>query len=242
MKPREITEQDWKLLKEKYPNQLEEVCLKIKQHYPVQYLIGNVDFYDCIIHVNENVLIPRFETELLVEKLITRIKKRNIIRPKLIDLGTGSGCLAIALKKNLDCDITAIDINRKALEIAKENAMQNKVEITFMEKDMTSMDLEGFHIIVSNPPYVRENEWVGEETKYEPQNAIYAKEEGLYFYKKLMISISKQKRFPILIAFEIGMEQGKILEKLAKEYLPNYQCFIEKDYQNRDRFLFLEMN
>ena len=241
MKPQEITEQDWQLLKEKYPNHLEEICQKLKQNYPVQYLIGNVDFYDCIINVNENVLIPRFETELLVEKGIKRINQMKIKNPKIIDLGTGSGCIAIAIKKNVTCDMTAVDISKKALQLAKENAIQNNVEITFIEKDMTKINLEGFDIVISNPPYVKESELVGEETKYEPQNAIFAKEEGLYFYKKIITSISKQKQLPSLIAFEIGMEQGEVLEKLTKEYLPTYQCSIEKDYQNRNRFVFLEL-
>lgn len=240
MKPENISDIDWKLLKEKYPNQLEKVVNKIKNNYPVQYLIGNVDFYDCIIQVNENVLIPRFETELLVDKLIKKLQNKKI--KKVLDLGTGSGCIAIALKKNLNINMTAIDISKRALNVAKENAKLNHTEITFINSKIEDFNLEEYDIIISNPPYVRKDEFVGIETKYEPQNALFADKNGLYFYEIIMNNISKLKKKPYLIAFEIGCLQGKDLEDLHKRLLPEYQFSLEKDYQNRDRFVFLERN
>lgn len=235
-----ITKQDYELLKEKYPNKIEKVLKKIKKNYPVQYLIGNVEFYDCNIKVNKNVLIPRFETELLVEKSIKKIQEQKIKNPKIIDLGCGSGCIAIAIKKHINCEIIAIDKSKKALKIATENAQRNNIKIKFLKKDMTKVKFTSNDIIISNPPYVGKKETVGKETKKEPQKAIFAKENGIYFYRKILESINKYKIKPRLIIFEIGMKQGKQLKELQQKLLPDYKITIEKDYNNRDRFVFLE--
>lgn len=239
----EITKNDLELLKEKYPNNIEDVLKKIKkQHYPVQYLIGNVDFFDCNIKVNDSVLIPRFETELLVEKALKRIKNLRLSKPNIIDLGCGSGCIGIALKKNLNCNMTALDISEKALNLAKENAIINQAKINFIHQDMVNVNLENYDIIISNPPYVKKNERVGIETKYEPQNAIFAQNEGLYFYEQIIKNIFKLQKKPKLIAFEIGKDQALSIKKLQETYLKKYTFAVEKDYQNRDRFVFLEKN
>lgn len=234
-----ITSLDWQLLKEKYPNQLKEVIEKLENHYPVQYLIGNVEFYGYPIKVNENCLIPRFETELLVEKILLRIKSMHLENPNIIDLGTGSGCIAIAIKKEQKCQMTAVDISEKALKIAKENAKLNKTQILFQKKDMTKCSLENYDIIISNPPYVRKDEWVGLETKYEPQKALYAEEAGIYFYHQIIKNVSKYQKKPYLIAFEIGMEQGEQIKNLVNKYLKEYDCSLEKDYQQRNRYIFI---
>ncbi len=125
MKPDKINETDWKLLKEKYPDDLQSVINKINNNYPVQYLIGNVEFYNTLIKVDERVLIPRYETEFLVDKTIQKIKKLKIKNPNILELGTGSGCIAIALKKNIKCSITSVDISKEAIDLALENAHQN---------------------------------------------------------------------------------------------------------------------
>lgn len=240
MKPDFITDTDWKILKEKYPQNINEILKKLESHYPVQYLIGNVEFLNTIINVDERVLIPRFETELLVEKTIKRIKALNIQNPRIIDLGTGSGCIAISLKKNLPCFVTAIDISEQAIELAKENALKNQVEIEYKIENMINTNLEGYDVIISNPPYVKETESVGEETKYEPQNALFAKNNGLYFYEEILKNMSKLSTMPKLVAFEIGMSEGEDIKSLALKYLSTKKILIEKDLTNRDRYIFIE--
>ena len=240
MKPDFITDTDWKVLKEKYPQNINEIIKKLESHYPVQYLIGNVEFLNTIINVDERVLIPRFETELLVEKTIKRIKALNIQNPRIIDLGTGSGCIAISLKKNLPCFVTAIDISEQAIELAKENALKNQVEIEYKIENMINTNLEGYDVIISNPPYVKETESVGEETKYEPQNALFAKNNGLYFYEEILKNISKLSTMPKLVAFEIGMSEGEDIKSLALKYLSTKKILIEKDLTNRERYIFIE--
>ena len=240
MKPEYITDTDWKLLKERYPDNLEEVLDKLEAHYPVQYLIGNVEFLNTIIHVDERVLIPRFETELLVEKTIQKLKKMKLENPNILELGTGSGCISIALKKNIDCKVSAVDISEDAIEVARENATLNKVSIDFKVQDMLNINYEGYDLIISNPPYVSETEPVGKETQYEPQNALFAKEKGLFFYQEIIKKISELSTKPKLIAFEIGMTQGNELLEFSKKHLSTMTPSIEKDLTGRDRYLFIE--
>lgn len=242
MKPDKVTNLDWKILKDKYPNNLKKIEKKIKENYPVQYLIGNVEFYNTFIKVDERALIPRYETEFLVEKTIKKIKELGLKNPNILELGTGSGCIAIALKKNIESKVTSVDISKEALELAKENANLNKVEIKFECKSMLDISYEHFDCIISNPPYVSEEETVGEETKYEPQNAIFAKENGLYFYKEILKRVKRTKKKPKLIAFEIGYQQGLDIKRIAKTYLSTYSCNIEKDLAKKDRYLFLIKN
>lgn len=240
MKPEYITDTDWKLLKERYPDNIEEVLDKLEAHYPVQYLIGNVEFLNTIIHVDERVLIPRFETELLVEKTIQKLKKMKLENPNILELGTGSGCISIALKKNIDCKVSAVDISEDAIQVARENATLNKVSIDFKVQDMLNINYEGYDLIISNPPYVSETEPVGKETQYEPQNALFAKEKGLFFYQEIIKKISELSTKPKLIAFEIGMTQGNELLEFSKKHLSTMTSSIEKDLTGRDRYLFIE--
>ena len=240
MKPEYITDTDWKLLKERYPANIEEVLDKLEAHYPVQYLIGNVEFLNTIIHVDERVLIPRFETELLVEKTIQKLKKMKLENPNILELGTGSGCISIALKKNIDCKVSAVDISEDAIQVARENATLNKVSIDFKVQDMLNINYEGYDLIISNPPYVSETEPVGKETQYEPQNALFAKEKGLFFYQEIIKKISELSTKPKLIAVEIGMTQGNVLLEFSKKHLSTMTSSIEKDLTGRDRYLFIE--
>lgn len=240
MKPEYITNTDWKLLKEKYKDNIEEVLDKLEAHYPVQYLIGNVEFLNTIIYVDERVLIPRFETELLVEKTIRKLKKMKLENPNILELGTGSGCISIALKKNITCKVSAVDISENAIQVARENAKKNKVSIDFKVQDMLNTNYEGYDLIISNPPYVSKTEPVGKETQYEPQNALFAKDNGLFFYQEIIKKISELSTKPKLIAFEIGMTQGSELLKFSKKYLSTMIPSIEKDLTGRDRYLFIE--
>lgn len=228
-----------KALKEKYQGNIDEAQKLLKQNYPIQYLIGNVIFYDCKINVNEDVLIPRFETEYLVEKTIRILENKNI--KKGIDLCTGSGAIAIALKKNLNINIDACDISSKALKIAKKNALENNVKITFFLKDILKESINNkYDFIISNPPYVLKDEYTSPETKYEPSIALYANDSGLEFYKRILI-LSKQILNPKgLIIFEIGATLGEEIKKIALDIYPKANIIIEKDYNNFNRFMFIE--
>ncbi len=242
MKPKKISNTDWNILKEKYPNNLSEIEKKISENYPVQYLIGDVEFYNTTVLVDERVLIPRFETEFLVEKTIKKITSLNVQNPKILDLGCGSGCIGIAIKKNINSEVTCVDISKEALELAEENAKINKVVINFKHEDMLNVNYENFDCIISNPPYVGEQEEVGEETKYEPQNAIFAKNHGLYFYEEIIKKVSLTKNKPKLIAFEIGYQQGNAITELARKYLSTFTCNVECDLSGKDRYVFLIKN
>lgn len=230
---------EFKALKENYQGDLNETLELLKENYPIQYLIGFVDFYDCMIKVNENVLIPRYETEYLVEKAIQRLKNKNITSG--IDLCTGSGCIAIALKKHLDINIDACDISKDALELAEDNAKENKIDINFFQKDILNEEIFGnYDFIISNPPYVKEREYTSPETKYEPSIALYAKDEGLEFYKRIL-DLSKQiLNKKGIIIFEIGSTLGNNIKEYAKKIYPNAIITIEQDYNSLDRFMFIE--
>ena len=145
---------------EKYlpKEKLEEGKLRLKKGEPVQYIVGNVDFYGNKINVNKNVLIPRFETEELVEKTINYIKKYFGKKIDIVDLGAGSGCIAITLKKEIDCNMDAVDISSDALSVARENAKINNVDINFYEGDMLKPLNKKYDVIISNPPYISYNE------------------------------------------------------------------------------------
>ena len=158
-KPDYISYKDWELLNNKYSSkQLEEYFNK---NYPYQYLIGNVDFCNNLIKVDERVLIPRFETELLVNEVLNFLKEKQIKNLKIVDLCTGSGCIAISLKKEFDCTIDAVDISNEALELAKINALDNDVEINFINRDILKDDkYYKYDVVISNPPYIEETETV----------------------------------------------------------------------------------
>ena len=238
MKPSFITDVDFKLLQEKYPNNLEEIIKKIENDYPVQYLIGSVPFLNVDIKVDERALIPRFETEELVQKVIDKFKTEQNLR--ILELGTGSGCISIALKKNLPCEIKAVDISSKALSLAQENALQNKVDILFEEISMFDVSYENYDIIISNPPYVKKEEYVSPNTKYEPSLALYAEEEGMEFYHKILQKISLTENKPRWVIFEMGAYQKEAMKNLQEKYLPDYHLRVQKDLAGRDRFVFFE--
>ena len=181
-------------------DKLEEGLRKYNLGIPVQYIVGNVDFYGNIIEVNENVLIPRFETEELVDRVIKRLKDK--IRLDVVDLGTGSGCIAIALAKNLDCAVDAVDISSSALEVAKRNAINNNVDINFYLGDMLKPLNKKYDLIISNPPYIAYDEEIMNIVKYnEPSIALYADNNGLYYYEQILANCAKylkKRRFNCL--------------------------------------------
>ena len=232
---------DIEYLKKYLPsNRLEEGLLLLKQGKPVQYIVGNVDFYGLNFKVNENVLIPRFETELLVQKTINYVKKYFNKKIKILDIGTGSGVIAITLSKKINADVTACDISKEALEVASENAKINNVEISFYESDLFSNINDKFDVIVSNPPYIDYNEKIDEKVKNnEPHLALYAKDNGLYFYEEILKDAKKYSNKKNIIAFEIGENQGNDIKNIALKYFPNANISIEKDFPGKDRFVFI---
>lgn len=233
-----------KYLKETGNNQeidYDKVLCELKAGKPIQYIIGNVNFYGNTIDVNESVLIPRFETELLVEKTITKIKKYfPNQKVSIIDLGTGSGCIAISLKKNLDATVDALDISKDALEVAKTNAQKNNAVINFINDDMTTYQRKKYDIIISNPPYIRFDEPIMDIVKNnEPSIALYAKEDGLYYYRKILENIKNITNDKFLICFEIGLNQSTAIVDIAKKILDNVSITVEKDYSDKERFIFI---
>lgn len=217
-------------------------CLKeLAKNRPIQYIIGNVNFYGNIINVNESVLIPRFETELLVDKTIQKIKQlfpnKNL---DIIDLGTGSGCIAITLKKELNAQVSALDISIDALKVAKQNAKNNQVSINFIHADMDEYQKGRFDVIISNPPYISYEEEIMDLVKdNEPHLALYAENHGLYHYQKILKNVKYLTKDKYLIAFEIGETQSSNIENIAKQNLKNINISIEKDYSGKDRFIFI---
>ena len=225
---------------EKYleKDKLKEGLKKLEKGLPVQYIVGNVNFYGNTLKVNENVLIPRFETETLVEKTINYAKKYLKEPLKIIDLGTGSGAIAITLKKELNSTVDAIDISEKALEVAKENAKINKVDINFYKSDMLENVKGKYDIIISNPPYIAKDEEVEDVVKNnEPHIALYADNNGLKYYEKILKKAKNHLNKPGIIAFEIGMNQGRKIKNIASKYFD--KIIIEKDLTQKDRYIFI---
>lgn len=222
-------------------DKLEDGIKRLNNGEPVQYIVGNVDFYGYKINVNKNVLIPRFETEELIFKTINLIKKNLNENIKVLDIGTGSGCISIALKKEIPgLDITAVDISEDALVVAKNNALENNCEINFIKSDLFNNIYDKYDLIISNPPYISYDEQIMDIVKKnEPHLALYAKNNGLYFYEEIIKNSSNYLNDKNIIAFEIGYLQANEIKKMAHKYYPNSNIIIEKDMQEKDRFVFI---
>ena len=211
----------------------------LKEGVPVQYIVGNVDFYGNIINVNKNVLIPRFETELLVEKTIKLINKYFDKKVDILDIGTGSGCIAITLNKEVNSSVDAIDISNDALFVARENNIINNTNVNFYESDVFSNVNSKYDVIISNPPYISYDEEIMDIVyNNEPHSALYADDNGIYFYDKILGECNNYLNDKFIIAFEIGYTQGNFVRNLAYKYLDNVHVIVEKDYSNRDRLNF----
>lgn len=212
----------------------------LKNGYPIQYLIGYVDFYGYRINVSEDTLIPRYETEYLVEKVINICNKVFNDKINILDIGTGSGAISIVLKDKLNSMVTGCDISDKALKMALNNAKINNLDINYVKSDIFSNINGKFDVIVSNPPYISRNEVIMDSVKkYEPNIALYADNEGLYFYEIIIKNAKKFLNDKFLIAFEIGWWQGNLIYDIAKSYFNDSVIKIEKDLTGRDRYLFI---
>jgi release factor glutamine methyltransferase len=219
-----------------------ESIKKRASRIPLQYIVGYTDFYGLKLNLNENVLIPRPETELLVEKIINDHKQKE--RLKILDIGSGSGNISLALARNLlNSSLTGIDINEKALDLGIQNSIQNQIEnVKFKLFDIMKDDPETlgkFDVIVSNPPYVSENDYhyLEPELKtYEPKIALTDNSDGTSFYKKI-ISISKNLLSNSgYLYFELGKGQYQfIYDLMIQENFSNIQ--IIKDYASIERII-----
>lgn len=228
-------------LKKYYKGNIEDAIKRLEKGEPVQYIVGNQDFYGYIINVDNRVLIPRRETEELVEEVIKRTKNFNAL--KIVDIGTGSGAISIALSKELNTKVIATDISLDALEVTKENVKENNADVELFQGDMLEPLIKNdikVNILVSNPPYIKEDEEI-EKVVYnnEPHLALYAKEDGTEFYRKILKDCSKVLEEKYLIAFEIGETQGIVVREMAYKYLKDIKVEVKKDLSGKDRMVFV---
>ena len=215
----------------------------IYEKKPVQYIIGQVYFYGHNISVDENVLIPRYETEELVQNVLMLYDELFPLKTaKVLDLGTGSGCIAIALKKEEpSLDVYATDISLSALEVAKRNAANLNAKISFYQSDLfKAIPKMKFDIIVSNPPYIPEGEQIDEIIKKnEPHVALYGGTDGLHFYEQIIENAAPYLKDRFMVAFEHGYDKGSQLRLIAKSAFPKAKIYTEKDMQGKERMTFI---
>ena len=223
--------------------ELKEIIEELKTGKPYQQILGHTEFYGKKFFVDENVLIPRPETEELVElaKIEIQNLKSKIQNLKLLDIGTGSGIIPITLKKHFkNAEISAMDISEKALEIAKKNADFHKKEINFIQKDYLNTELtEKYDIIISNPPYIgiEENIEIEDSVKgFEPNIALFSPtSDALIFYKKIAKDGEKYLKENGMIFLEINQKLGKETLELFSNYS---ESRLIKDLSGNDRFVF----
>jgi len=205
-----------------------------KKREPLQYILGETEFYGYKIKVNNRVLIPRPETELLVEKIIKEESNVNSI----LEIGTGSGAIVIALKKHFQNSIVlASDVSKDALNLAAENAEINCVQLEFVKSDIFENIAGRFDLIISNPPYISPDEYeqLPKEIKdHEPKSALQAENNGLYFYEKILQKAKEHLTKSGKIYFEIGYDQAEKIAEIAKETgFSNIQIFNDLNGFNR---------
>ncbi len=208
---------------------------------PLQYIIGNVNFYGNKFIVNENVLIPRFETEELVEKTIYYINKYFHENVSILDIGCGSGVIGLTLAKKLSTvSVDLVDISNAAVEISKINSKNLEVLANIYQSDLFS-NVEGkYDVIISNPPYIKENEEIDEIVKEnEPSIALYGGLDGLDYYRRILKDVRNYMKKRCLIAFEIGESQKEDIFKLISEFLEDVEVECLKDLSGRDRMIFI---
>jgi len=226
--------------------ELKNILKKLQKEEPIQYILGNTEFYGLPFFVDKNTLIPRSETEELVAWVIaeaTSSQNNSLLKLSILDIGTGTGCIPISLAKNLPkAKISAIDISSEALKVAKQNALLNKVEVDFMELDIlkTKKLSQEFNIIVSNPPYVRELEKVEIQNNVlenEPHLALFvANENPLIFYNKIADLAKQQLSKNGLLFFEINQYLGQeTIALLHEKGFKNIE--LRKDIFGNDRMI-----
>ena len=214
---------------------------QLAAHKPAQYIIGQADFYGMQLTVDERVLIPRPETEELVELILAENPETNL---SVLDIGTGSGAIALALAKNRAAwSVTAADISQEALDLASENAKNQKFNIFFKKSDCFAEISEKYDIIVSNPPYIsREDESeVGLNVLYsEPHLALFADEDGLAIYRRIAEDAKDYLKDGGKIYLEIGYKQGQSVPELFRKHIPEKRVLTLKDQFGQDRMVVID--
>lgn len=215
----------------------------IEKNVPLSHLVGFEYFYDRKFKVTKDVLSPRMETEELIYKVIEYIKSINKNNIKILDLCTGSGIIGITLRKELESkslEVVASDISEEALKVAKENAIMNEAEVKFIQSDIFENINEKFDIIVSNPPYIAYNDKITMEDNvlnYDPHLALFAEEDGMYFYREIVENAKEYLEEDGIVFFEIGYDQREKILKLANEN--GFKAEVYKDINGRDRMAIL---
>ncbi|MGF0063885.1 peptide chain release factor N(5)-glutamine methyltransferase [Lachnospiraceae bacterium SGI.085] len=217
--------------------QIEEFKSLLKkrgEHIPLQYITGEQEFMGLTFHVNFHVLIPRQDTETLVEEALKLVKPGM----KIMDMCTGSGCILISILKNAkDTSGCGFDISKQAINVAKENAKLNEVVADFEKSDLFEHVTERYDMIVSNPPYIKTDEIVKlmpEVSEFEPVQALDGKEDGLFFYRKIIKECRDYLNPGGYVLFEIGYDQGEDVSEMMK-YAGFLNVHVVKDLARNDR-------
>lgn len=225
-----------------------ELCEKYKKEVlaleagkPLQYVIGNVNFYGNNFYINENVLIPRFETEELVENTINYIKKLFTHPVDIIDLGCGSGVIGITLDKKISTNsVDLIDISEKAIEVANKNCELLNSKAKTVQSNFFENVNKKYDVVISNPPYIKTNEEIEDIVRSnEPHLALFAGVDGLDCYRNILNNVKEHLKEKYLIAFEIGYTQANDIKVLAQQALPEATIEVKKDLSEKDRMIFI---
>lgn len=217
---------------------------RIVKDEPIQYILGYADFKGRRFKVTPDTLIPREETEGLIDIAVDYFKKHSPLR--ILDIGTGTGVLAITLQLLYpQSQVYGVDISKQALAVANENKAQLNADVNFIQGDLTENLPENivFDLIVSNPPYIGEEELaIMDESvkKYEPKLALFADNDGFAFYQRIADQIKPFMADPCLMIFEIGWQQGKKVIQIFKTQMPDATIRLAQDFNGRDRYLIIE--
>ena len=218
-------------------DEFKRIKKKREENYPLQYIFGKWEFYGLEFFVNESALIPRFETEILVDEIL----KLDCKKDKILDIGSGSGVISISLAYHLkNSKVIGVDISDKAIALANKNKLKLGVEnVDFIQSDIFSnVDDRNFDLIVSNPPYIDsvEIETLEKELYFEPKNALYGGEDGLYFYREIIRNSSSFLKENGVLAFEIGHNQRDSICKMLDNN--NFKVILsQKDFSGFDRII-----
>ncbi len=224
--------------------EFDELVARRCRREPLQQIVGETEFFGLRILVDENVMVPRPETEVLVEQAIKRWKPGY---KKILDIGTGSGCIAVALAMNLpECSVDAVDISEKALEVADKNIELHGLagRVTPLLGDLFSKGEKSYDVIVSNPPYIPTAEIDGlmpEVSRYEPHLALDGGGDGLQYYRKIAIAAPARLRTPGLLALEVGAGQAEEVGRMMAEAFGRVTVSIAKDLCGVERVVIVEI-